>query len=125
MLRQAKELLVQEFGFVGSLVGWFDVGAKERAYRLVWFLFYQEKNKESFIFPTFSGIKLRSKIQLYLKEWDTIFVPENGTKTVHDNTKVFTFVLNPLFKQQTGNRDTQDIYGLEKSNYPFIFQVKC
>lgn len=40
--------------------------------------------------------------------------PENGTKTVHDNTKVFTFVLNPLFKQQTGNRDTQDIYGLEK-----------
>ena len=35
MLRQAKELLVQEFGFAGSLVDWFDVGAKERAYRLV------------------------------------------------------------------------------------------
>ena len=51
--------------------------------------------------------------------------PENGTKTVHDNTKVFTFVLNPLFKQQTGHRDTQDICRLEKSNYTFTFQVKC
>lgn len=48
---------------------------------------------------------------------------ENGTKTVRDNTEVSTFVLNPLFKEQTGTRDTQDARRLEKLNSFLIFQV--
>ena len=43
MLRQAKELLVQEFGFVGSLVGWFDVGQRREV--TGWYDFYSTKRK--------------------------------------------------------------------------------